>query len=128
MRRVEVGRRLGLAALLVLAWAAGAQVQAQAQEDPKMALEDIPVGLDPVPGFADPAAAQRHCPGDAVVWPDPATGYFQPPGSSRFAAATGGFACLGDAMDAGYWDTNPFAGGPARSRSFPIDPALRPGS
>ena len=118
------GRRLvALAALLLLAGAAGAQ----AQGDPKMAPEDIPMGLDPVPGFANPDAAQRHCPGDAVVWPDPATGYYHPPRSPRFAAARGGFACLRDARGAGYWDTNPLAGGGSgRGRAFPIDPALRP--
>jgi hypothetical protein len=119
---LEGGWRAGLAAILVLAWAA----EVRAQEDPKMALDDIPMGLDPVPGFADPGAAQRHCPGDAVVWPDPATGYFHLPRSPRFAAARGGFACLNEALGAGYWDTNPFAGGPVRNRAFPIDPALRP--
>jgi len=115
-------RPVSLAVLLALAWAAGAA----AQGDPKMALEDIPLGLGPLPGFTDPDAAQRHCPRDAVVWPDPATGYFHPARSPRFASAKGGFACRADAVGAGYWDTNPFAGGPARSRAFPIDPALRP--
>lgn len=91
-----------------------------------MAMEDIPMGLDPLPGFADPGSAQRRCPGDAVVWPDPATGYFHPPRSARFAAALGGFACLNEALEAGYWSTDPLAGGPAHGRSFPIDPALRP--
>ena len=114
------GRLMVVGALLVLAGVDGAR----AQGDPKVAPEDIPMGLDPVPGFADPAAAQRHCPGDAVVWPDPSTGYYHPQRSSSFAAARGGFACLGDAVGAGYWDTNPFSDGPGRS--FPIDPALRP--
>jgi len=111
-----------LAVLLMLAGAAGAQPQG----DPKMALEDIPMGLELVPDFASPGDAQRHCPGDAVVWPDPATGYYYPPRSASFAAAQGGFACLRDAREAGYWDTNPLAGGSSRGRVFPIDPALRP--
>ncbi len=123
-RRLGGTRLMALALLLVLAGLAGAQ----AQGDPKMALEDIPMGLDPLPGFADPGAAQRRCPGGVVVWPDPGTGYYHPPRSLRFAAARDGFACLGDAIGAGYWDTNPLAGASGRGRAFPIDPALRPGS
>ena len=111
-----------MAGLLMLAGISGAH----AQDDPKEAPEDIPMGLDPVPRFPTLDAAQSHCPGDAVVWPDPDTGYYHPPRSSRFAAARGGFACLRDATGAGYWDTNPFSGGPGKGRSFPIDPALRP--
>jgi len=116
------GLRLMAVAGLVLAGMGGAW----AQGDPKVAPEDIPMRLEPVPSFADRDAAQRHCPGDAVVWPDPDTGYYHPPRSSRFAAARGGFACMGDATGAGYWDTNPFSDGPGKGRSFPIDPALRP--
>ena len=94
-----------------------------------MAPEDIPPGLAPLPLFGQPDAAQRHCPHDSVVWPDPGSGYFHGPRSPRFATAEGGFACLQDALAAGYWDTNPFSGGgQRRDRAFPIDPTLRPES
>lgn len=112
---------------LALAWGAPASAQGTTRGDPKEALEDIPLGLDPLPRFDDAASAQRHCPHGAVVWPDPDTGYFHGPHSSRFAAAQGGFACLEDALGAGYWDTNPFSDSHGHGgRSFPIDPALRP--
>jgi hypothetical protein len=100
--------------------------QAWADSDPKEALEDLPLDLAPVESFANPASAQRHCAGDVVVWADPASGYFHGPHSREFRGAHGGFTCLRAAIGAGYWDTNPFAGGGGRGRSFPIDPSLRP--
>jgi hypothetical protein len=107
---------------VLLSWSG----QARADSDPKEALEDLPLDLGPVQSFADPASAQRHCGGDVVVWADPATGYFHGPRSREFRGAHGGFTCLHAAAAAGYWDTNPFAGGNGRGRSFPIDPSLRP--
>ncbi len=96
--------------------------------DPKMALEDIPLGVGPLQQFAEPVAAQRHCPGSEVVWTDPGTGYFHPQGSPAFRQARTGFACKTDALAADYWDINPFAGNLHHGREFPIDPSLRPGS
>jgi len=111
-------------ALALLLWAA----PAGAAGDPKMALEDIPLDLHPLHRFADPGAAQLHCPGDEVVWANPATGYYHLQHTPEFTRARDGYACKAEALAAEYWDTNPFANTPHRSRSFPIDPSLRPDS
>jgi hypothetical protein len=119
-RRDKTAAVLTLLALLTIA------TPARAQGDPKEAPENLPLDLSPITRFADVASARRHCAHGDLVWPDAATGYFHAPRSPRFDAARGGFACRADALAAGYWDTDPFSGGPHRDRSFPIDPALRP--
>ena len=57
----------------------------------------------PLTPFRYEAQAQRHCPGDAVVWLDLPRGIYYLKGQKRYArGASGGFVCRGEARDNGY--------------------------
>jgi hypothetical protein len=47
--------------------------------------------------------AQRHCPGDTIVWLDFGTERYYVKGQRRYAAGfTGSFVCRNEARDSGY--------------------------
>ena len=53
--------------------------------------------------FRNESQAQRHCPGDTIVWLDFRSGRYYVKGQRRYASgATGSFVCQNEARDAGY--------------------------
>jgi hypothetical protein len=47
--------------------------------------------------------AQRHCPGDAIVWLNFETGRYYVKGQGRYASGSkGSFVCKNEAQDSGY--------------------------
>jgi len=53
--------------------------------------------------FRYEAQAQRHCPGDTIVWLDFRTGRYYLKGQRRYASGyTGSFVCRNEARDSGY--------------------------
>lgn len=53
--------------------------------------------------FRYESQAQRHCPGDTIVWLDFGTGRYYLKGQRRYASGyTGNFACRKEARDSGY--------------------------
>jgi hypothetical protein len=47
--------------------------------------------------------AQRHCPGDTIVWLDFGTGRYYLKGQRRYASGfSGSFVCRNEARDSGY--------------------------
>jgi hypothetical protein len=57
----------------------------------------------PLTPFRYEAQAQRHCPGDTVVWLDLPRGVYYLKGQKRYArGASGSFVCRGEARDNGY--------------------------
>ena len=96
---------------------------------PAFCLDALPgntdFGLAPLTGFGDAAAAGRQCAPDAAVWADSGNGYFYATRDPEFGTSRKGvFACLHAALDAGYWDRNPFSNMKDRGRVFPINPDL----
>ena len=83
------------------------------------------VGLGPLRSFQAETEAAGKCLPDIVVWADQDTGYFHPKGTPEFGrSATGVFTCKIEAVQANYWDTNPFSVIQGRGRAFPINPDL----
>jgi hypothetical protein len=57
----------------------------------------------PLTPFRYEAQAQRHCPGDTVVWLDFRKGRYYLKGQKRYALGhTGSFVCRNEARDGGY--------------------------
>lgn len=57
----------------------------------------------PLTPFRYEAQAQRHCPGDTVVWLDFRTRRYYLKGQKRYAIGeTGSFVCRNEARDSGY--------------------------
>jgi len=57
----------------------------------------------PLSPFRYEAQAQRHCPGDTVVWLDFRKGIYYSRKQKRYAqGSTGSFVCLGEARGNGY--------------------------
>lgn len=57
----------------------------------------------PLTSFRYEAQAQRHCPGDTVVWLDFRTRRYYLKGQKRYALGqTGSFVCRNEARDSGY--------------------------
>lgn len=57
----------------------------------------------PLTPFRDAAQAQRHCPGDRVVWLDFRKGVYYAKGQKRYGQGfDGSFVCLGEARDSRY--------------------------
>lgn len=57
----------------------------------------------PLTPFRYEAQAQRHCPGDTVVWLDFRRGRYYLKGQSRYARGfDGSYACSNEARDSGY--------------------------
>jgi hypothetical protein len=57
----------------------------------------------PLNPFRDEAQAQRHCPGDTVVWLDFRKGIYYAKQQKRYArGSTGSFVCHEEARDNGY--------------------------
>ena len=57
----------------------------------------------PLTPFRYEAQAQRHCPGDSVVWLDFRRGRYYLKGQSRYARGfDGGFVCRSEARESGY--------------------------
>ena len=53
--------------------------------------------------FRYEAQAQRHCPGDMIVWLDFRTGRYYLKGQRRYASGyTGSFVCRNEARNSGY--------------------------
>jgi hypothetical protein len=53
--------------------------------------------------FRYEAQAQRHCPGDTIVWLDFRTGRYYRKSQRRYASGyTGSFVCRNEARDSGY--------------------------
>jgi hypothetical protein len=53
--------------------------------------------------FRYESQAQRHCPGDMIVWLDFRTGRYYLKGQRRYASGhTGSFVCRNEARDSGY--------------------------
>jgi hypothetical protein len=53
--------------------------------------------------FRNEAQAQRHCPGDMIVWLDFRTGRYYLKGQRRYASGyTGSFVCRNEARNSGY--------------------------
>jgi hypothetical protein len=83
--RVAPTLTLSLSAVLILA---GCATQAAAT---------------PLTPFRYEAQAQRHCPGDTVVWLDLPRGVYYSQAQKRYARGlTGSFVCRGEARDNGY--------------------------
>jgi hypothetical protein len=61
------------------------------------------VSAIPLNPFRYEAQAQRHCPGDAVVWLDFRRGVYYSSGQKRYArGSTGSFVCREEARSSGY--------------------------
>ena len=57
----------------------------------------------PLTPFRNEAQAQRHCPGDTVVWLDLGKGRYYLKGQKRYArGGTGSFVCREEARGSGY--------------------------
>nr|WP_249157943.1 hypothetical protein [Bradyrhizobium jicamae] len=57
----------------------------------------------PLTPFRDEVQAQRHCPGDTVVWLDFQRGRYYLKGQQRYARGfNGSFVCRNEARDSGY--------------------------
>ncbi|WP_456619026.1 MULTISPECIES: hypothetical protein [unclassified Bradyrhizobium] len=57
----------------------------------------------PLTPFRDAAQAQRHCPGDKVVWLDFRKGVYYAKGQKRYGQGfDGSFVCLNEARDSLY--------------------------
>lgn len=57
----------------------------------------------PLTSFRHQNQAQRHCPGDAVVWLDFRRGRYYRKGQSRYARGfDGSFVCRNEARESGY--------------------------
>jgi hypothetical protein len=57
----------------------------------------------PLTVFRYESQAQRHCPGDTIVWLDFRTGRYYQKGQRRYASGfTGSFVCRNEARDGGY--------------------------
>lgn len=57
----------------------------------------------PLTPFRDEAQAQRHCPGDTVVWLDFRRERYYLKGQGRYARGfNGSFVCRSEARDSGY--------------------------
>jgi hypothetical protein len=57
----------------------------------------------PLTPFRYEAQAQRHCPGDSVVWLDFRKGRYYLKGQRRYALGhSGSFVCRNEARDSGY--------------------------
>jgi hypothetical protein len=57
----------------------------------------------PLTPFRFEAQAQRHCPGDTVVWLDLGKGLYYQKGQKRYArGSTGSFVCREEARGSGY--------------------------
>lgn len=57
----------------------------------------------PLTPFRYEAQAQRHCPGDKVVWLDFRKGVYYARGQKRYSQGNdGSFVCLGEARDSRY--------------------------
>lgn len=57
----------------------------------------------PLTPFRNEAQAQRHCPGDAVVWLDFQRGRYYQKGQQRYARGfNGSFVCRSEARESGY--------------------------
>jgi hypothetical protein len=57
----------------------------------------------PLTPFRDEAQAQRHCPGDKVVWLDFRKGLYYAKGQKRYGQGfDGSFVCLNEARDSLY--------------------------
>jgi hypothetical protein len=53
--------------------------------------------------FRYQSQAQRHCPGDMIVWLDFGTGRYYVKGQRRYASGfTGSFVCRNEARNSGY--------------------------
>ena len=53
--------------------------------------------------FRYQSQAQRHCPGDTIVWLDFRSGRYYLQGQRRYASGyTGSFVCRNEARDSGY--------------------------
>ena len=54
--------------------------------------------------FRYESQAQRHCPGDTIVWLDFGRGRYYLKGQRRYASGySGSFVCRNEARDSGYW-------------------------
>jgi hypothetical protein len=57
----------------------------------------------PLTVFRYESQAQRHCPGDTIVWLDFKTGRYYQKGQRRYASGfTGSFVCRNEARDSGH--------------------------
>jgi hypothetical protein len=57
----------------------------------------------PLTPFRYESQAQRHCPGDTIVWLDFKTRRYYQKGQRRYAwGFTGSFVCRNEARDSGY--------------------------
>lgn len=53
--------------------------------------------------FRSESQAQRHCPGEPIVWLDFGSGRYYAKGQRRYASGfTGSFVCRNEARDSGY--------------------------
>ncbi|WP_249144123.1 hypothetical protein [Bradyrhizobium lablabi] len=60
-------------------------------------------GALPLTPFRSEVQAQRHCPGDTVVWLDFRKERYYLKGQKRYAKGfSGNFVCRGEARDSGY--------------------------
>ena len=58
---------------------------------------------NPLTPFRSESQAQRHCPGDTVVWLDFRKGRYYAKGQRRYARGfDGSFVCRSEARDSGY--------------------------
>ena len=68
-----------------------------------LAISTQPAPALPLTPFRDEAQAQRHCPGDAVVWLDFQRGRYYLKGQQRYARGfNGSFVCKSEARESGY--------------------------
>ena len=63
----------------------------------------VPVTAQSLTPFRNESQAQRHCPGDTIVWLDFRSGRYYLKGQRRYASGTtGSFVCKDEARDGGY--------------------------
>ena len=63
----------------------------------------VPVTAQSLTPFRNESQAQRHCPGDTIVWLDLRSGRYYLKGQRRYASGTtGSFVCKDEARDGGY--------------------------
>jgi len=68
-----------------------------------LASQVVPVQALPLTLFRHQSQAERHCPGDRVVWLDPGKGVYYVEGQRRYAQGySASFVCLKEARRSGY--------------------------
>lgn len=103
---------------LAVAWESPAHAQNSGTADADLLLGEIRT-------FPTEAAARAACGKDTVVWAERYAGYYFRHDEAGYGTKPqGAFACMHNAREGNYWDTNPMSVmGPSHpGRNFPYQP------